>query len=74
MDKRKRQQGQASDFTQRGYATLHIKKATRQRLNFFVAELRLRDGEFITQDDALNYLLDQHPTPATVSVAVPTPP
>lgn len=49
-----------SDYKKRGYAGLHIMAETRQRLNLVVAQMRNDRGEFITQDAALNYLIDQY--------------
>lgn len=47
-----------SDYTKRGYAGLHIAKATRNRLNLTKALLQAQEGKFIKQDEFINRLLD----------------
>lgn len=47
-----------SNYKELGYAGLHIKIETRQRLNLVAAQMRSEHGRFITQDEVLNHLLD----------------
>jgi len=37
---------------------LYIKPSTRNRLNLFKAELSMAAGQVMSQDDAINHLLD----------------
>lgn len=49
---------QVSDYKERGYAGLHIKKETRQRLNVAKAQLQARHNKFMSQDEFINLLLN----------------
>lgn len=46
---------------------LYIQPATRERLNLYKALLAARTGKSISQDDALNHLLDNVPAPALLT-------
>lgn len=48
-----------SDYKERGFAGLHIKKETRQRLNVAKAHVQARANRFIPQDEFINLLLNQ---------------
>lgn len=49
-----------SDYVRRGYASLHIKAETHQRLNLVKVQMQARDKKFITQDNFVNLLLDHY--------------
>lgn len=48
-----------SDYVERGYAGLHIKKETRQRLNVAKATFQAQSNQFISQDEFINILLSR---------------
>lgn len=48
----------------RDYVCLRISATERQRLNFFVAQLKLSHGRTVTQTEAMSYLLDLAKVPA----------
>lgn len=49
----------ASDYTERNFVALHIKKETRSRLNMAKAHFQATTNEVISQDEFLNILLDR---------------
>lgn len=55
---RRTKRNEPSDYTKRGFASLHIKKETHQRLNLVKAQKQTRDNAFISHDDFLNLLLN----------------
>lgn len=49
-----------TEDTTPGRAGMYLKVETRNRLNLFKAALTVQTGEFFSQDDAINWLLDRY--------------
>lgn len=49
-----------SPYSQLNFVGLHIKRATKDRLNFAKAQWSARAGKSYTHDDLINALLDAH--------------
>jgi hypothetical protein len=48
------------DKPRRNTVGMYLKPRTRDRLNKFVAEYRLATGEYMSQSDAIDYLMDSY--------------
>lgn len=60
-----------SEYTERNFVSLHIKKETRSRLNMAKARYQASTDKVISQDDFINMLLDRvyglQPAPEAVA-------
>lgn len=52
--------GPSSYYHRLGYCSLHIKRETRDRLNMLRTIMAAQAGAAVSQDEALNTLLDRH--------------